>query len=383
MTTAAALDRPLRIGICAPYDLSRAGGVNSHIRAQARALGRLGHQVVVFGAASRGVERGEIAVGRCSSMVIGGTDTALGFDPRVARRVAALFRSRPLDVLHVHEPLMPLAPWCATLQSPVPVVGTFHVHREGGHRWYGPFRRLLEPVMRRLSIRIAVSEAARRTVSAHFDYPCEVVPNGIEVARFERDTGRPPDVDDRHQHVLFVGRIEPRKGIDRLIAAMRRVQQRFESARLVVVGDGPGRRAAEDAARRAGVAALFAGRVPDAMLPAYFRAADIVCSPALGDESFGIVLLEAMAARRPVVATRIAGYTELLAGADAAELVKAGSEQELADAIERLLADPGAAAALGGRGAALARKYDWNTLARRLESMYASLVPRATEARAG
>ena len=375
MTPAAVAGR-LRVGICAPYDLSRDGGVNSHIRAQARALRRLGHEVVVFGTASAALANDEVSIGRCMSLVIGGTDTALGFDPRMRRRIAELYRARQFDVVHVHEPLMPLAPWFAVRQATAPVVATFHVHRERGHRWYGPYRPVLAPVMRRVDVRIAVSHAARRTVAEHFPGDYTIVPNGIDIERFQQSGGPPPEMRDARPTVLFVGRLEPRKGIDVLIDAMALVQRHITNARLVIAGHGPDRGPIEAAARAASVDVVFAGRVADQMLPAYYRAADVVCSPALGDESFGLVLIEAMAAGRPVVATRITGYAELLGDADCARLVEPRNPAALAGEIGALLADPHQRRALGARGAAFARRYDWSTIARQIESVYADALPR-------
>jgi phosphatidylinositol alpha-mannosyltransferase len=365
--------RPLRIGICAPYDLSRDGGVNSHIRAQARALRTRGHDVVIVGPASAPLGDGECSLGACVSFVVGGTETGFGLDPRARSRVMELFRRQRFDVVHMHEPLMPLAPWFVLRQSTAPVVATFHTHRERGHRWYPRYRWILAPLMRRVRIRLAVSEAARRTVERHFPGRYDIVPNGIDVDRFGRPAERPPEMRDAGRYVLFVGRLEPRKGVDCLVRAMAIVQQRQPSARLIIVGDGPDRRTIEAAAQSAAVPIAFAGRVSDDMLPSYYHAADVVCSPALGGESFGIVLLEAMAAGRPIVATRIEGYTELLSGADASRLVNPGEPVPLADAITALLGDPDLCRSLGARGSAFARNYDWSAIARRLESIYATV----------
>ncbi len=145
-----------------------------------------------------------------------------------------------------------------------------------------------------------------------------------------------------------------------------------------MVGDGPDRAHLEAAARAAAVDVLFTGRVSDEALPAYYLAADVVCSPALGDESFGIVLLEAMAAGRPIVATNIEGYAELLAGAGSARLVEVDDPAALAREIIRLLEAPELGCTLGARGAAFARAYDWSEVARRLESIYASTCGIAT-----
>ena len=362
--------RPLRIGVCAPYDLGRAGGVNSHIRAQARALRRLGHDVSVFGASSAPLTDGEIAVGACPSLVIGGTETGLGIDPRSWHRVAALLRISQFDVIHVHEPLMPLVPWFVLWQSRAPIVATFHAHRERGHRWYPRYRWLFAPLMQRVRVRLAVSDAARRTVARHFSGEYEIVPNGIDVDRFQQATARPATMPAQHRHVLFVGRLEPRKGVDRLIRAMTIVGERAPDARLVIVGDGPDRARLEATARDAAVGVTFAGRVPDEILPAYYQAADVVCTPALGDESFGIVLLEAMAAERPIVATRIAGFSELLAVAGSAMLVDVDDPSALAHAITTLLDNPELGRTMGTAGASFVRDYDWSTIARRLESIY-------------
>ena len=361
---------PLRIGICAPYDLGRHGGVNSHIRAQAAALRQLGHEVSVFGASSAPLRDGEVSLGSCVSMVIGNTETGFGADPRSWRRVRELLRERRFDVIHMHEPLMPLVSWFVLWQSPVPVVATFHTHREQGHRWYPLFRRFFEPFMRRVRVRLAVSDAARRTVQRHFPGEYEIVPNGIDVVRFARPAARPPDMPANQRHVLCVGRLEPRKGVEHLVQAMATVQRAGSGARLVVVGDGPDRESLEKTARRAGIAATFVGRVQDEALPGYYRAADVVCAPALGDESFGLVLLEAMAAARPIVATRIAGYAELLEERNLARLVDAGDAAGLAREIASLLDDPDQADALAARAAAAAWDYDWSAIASRLDGIY-------------
>jgi phosphatidylinositol alpha-mannosyltransferase len=198
------------------------------------------------------------------------------------------------------------------------------------------------------------------------------VPNGIDVERFAAGGARPPIMAPGERHVLYVGRLEPRKGVEHLIDAMAAVQRAGNGTRLIVVGDGPDRVRLETAANHAGVAATFAGRVPDHALPGYYQAADVVCSPALGDESFGVVLLEAMAAGRPIVATRIAGYAELLESRKVARLVDAGDASSLACEISGLLRNPDEARDLGRRAAWAAREYDWDAIAERLEEIYRS-----------
>ncbi len=360
----------LRIGICAPYDLARDGGVNSHIRAQARALEALGHSVRVFGAASAAVASEESAISGCVSLVIDGTETGIGIDPRAWFRVSRLIDRERFDLLHIHEPLMPLVPWCAVLRARVPIVGTFHTYREDGHHFYPRARRVLMPLMRRLAARIAVSGAARQTVQRYFPGDYAVIPNGIDTARFVEPVARPPALRAGDRHVLYVGRLEPRKGVEHLIDAMSQVAQAGVAARLVVAGDGPARGALEARARGAQVDSYFAGRVPEADLGALYQHADVVCSPAVGGESFGIVLLEAMAAGRPVVAADIDGYRELLGTASGARLVPPADADALARELVGVLRDARRRDELGAAGRRFAAAFDWSVVARRLEPIY-------------
>jgi len=361
----------LRIGICAPYDLARAGGVNSHVRSQARALRDLGHHVCVFGAASAPLENREEGVSGCLSLVVHGTETGIGVDPRAWSRVGRLFARERFDLLHVHEPLMPIVPWCATWQSRAPIVATFHTHRESGHRFYPWSRLLLATLMRRVATRVAVSNAARQTIARHFPGDYSIVPNGIDVERFRTPAPRPPDMLADRLHVLYVGRLEPRKGVEHLVDAIAIAGQEVRNLELVVVGDGPERDALEARAKAARIAARFVGRVGDDQLNAYYHAAEVVCSPATGGESFGIVLLEAMAAGCSVVATDIDGYAELLGRApNGARLAAAGDARALARELTALLADAPLRARLGDENVEFAARFDWSVVARTLESIY-------------
>jgi phosphatidyl-myo-inositol alpha-mannosyltransferase len=364
---------PLKIGLFAPYDLSADGGVGTQVRAQARALRERGHAVTVYGPASAPLGDGEIALGGSRRVTFGGTASGLGLNPLAAWRVARVFESSQFDIVHVHEPLTPIVPWLVLRRARAPIVGTFHVHREGGHRLYAMGRPLLRPLMRRIAYRIAVSEAARRTVAGQFPGRYDIVPNGIDIERFTVRHPPPTVFRAGERHVLYVGRLEPRKGTEFLIRAMRRVQERVPSTRLVIVGEGPDRQRLESLAAAIGVDATFLGRVHDADLPAYFQATDIVCAPAIGGESFGLVLLEAMASGTAVVASRIDGY-EAVAGDGCAALVAPGHVDALADALAGLLEDDTRRGAMGARALARAHLFDWRAIAGRLEAIYYNLL---------
>jgi len=356
--------------VFAPYDLARPGGVATHVRAQARALRARGHAVSVFGPASAPLPDGEQSISPAVAITFGGTESGLGVDPLAARRINALFERERFDIVHVHEPLTPLVPWFVVRAARAPIVATFHVHRESGHRLYPVARPLLAPLMARISRRIAVSEPARRTVASHFPGDYDIVPNGVDVDAFRRPQARPRAMREGRRHVVFVGRLEPRKGVEHLIAAMPRVRQRHLEARLIVVGDGAARPALEAAARSPGVDAEFVGAVADADLPAYFQWADIVCSPSTGGESFGMVLLEALACGTPIVATRIDGYRAVVGDAGCGRLVPPGDAEALSAALSELLDNDEERRRCGARGLIVARAYDWSVIARRLESIY-------------
>jgi phosphatidyl-myo-inositol alpha-mannosyltransferase len=379
-TGASPSSRPLRIGIFAPYDLARPGGVATHLRAQARALRHLGHEVTVYGPASSALIGGEIALSATTVVTISGTQSGLGLDPRSRGRVARLFASTPFDVLHVHEPLTPILPWFVLRHARAPVVGTFHVHREGGHALYPIARPWLRSLMRHVDYRIAVSEAARRTVSQHFPGEYDIVPNALDIDAFRTAQPRPSSIETGRLHALYVGRLEPRKGVGHLIRAIASVQRVVPGVRLVVVGDGPDRGRLTEHARSAGADVQFAGRIDDRELPAYYQACDVVCSPSLHGESFGIVLLEAMACGKPIVASRIAGYEALAGGADCGRLVAPGDAAAIADALVWLLRDEGLRRSMGAQGLRTVRPYAWPAIAQRLDSIYQSVAcsPRAT-----
>ena len=365
---------PLNVGLFAPYDLSSPGGVNTQIRAQARALRARGHIVTIHGPASAPLADGEVALGGSSRVTLGGTESGLGLNPFNARRVAEVFRDSTFDVVHVHEPLTPIVPWFVLRQARAPIVGTFHVHRERGHRLYEAGRPFLRTLMRRVAYRIAVSESARRTVAEHFPGPYHIVPNGIDVDGFAAPRPRPPAFAPGVRHVLYVGRLEPRKGLEFLIRAMPRVAERAPATRLLIVGDGPDRGKLESLARAVRCDVRFDGRVGDDDLPAYFQACDVVCSPATGGESFGIVLLEAMAAGRAVVASDIHGYKKVVQRNVTGLLVEPKDPDALCGALAQLIDDPALRDRLGATGARRAVDFDWEHVARQLVGVYEEVL---------
>jgi glycosyltransferase involved in cell wall biosynthesis len=360
----------LRIAMVSPYDLTPHGGVNVHIRNLRLALMELGHSVRVYGPSSDPgrLQEGEQALGRAIAITLKGTTAGMNFNLALGRRVRRILARERFDIVHLHEPGAPILPWLFAANAHVPLVGTCHIHREGGHRIYAIFRWLLHHWFERLDARIAVSHAARGTHERYFPGDYQVIPNGVHVQRF-RGSGADGRTDGRT--VLFVGRLESRKGVRCLIDAMPALRERVPGARLVVAGEGPERKSLERRAAKVCPGVVrFIGMVPNDALPAVYAAADVVCSPATHGESFGIVLLEAMAAGRPIVASRLEGFETVVTDDETAELVPPGDAAALAEGLAGVLTDTKRRASLVATASRHVQPYDWSQVARRVERVY-------------
>jgi phosphatidyl-myo-inositol alpha-mannosyltransferase len=357
----------VKIAIVCPYAWDRPGGVQSHIRSLAPALRRLGHEVRVFAPASPSARRATQAageatiVGSAMGVPANGSVAPICFGPAAAFRIRRELAGFAPDVLHLHEPLIPSLSLLALAGSTVPAVGTFHAAAPTSPI-YRVLRPVLLPLARRLARKTAVSPAAARLVSAYF--PGEVLPspNGIDVAFFAR--AEPLELAPG-KHVLFMGRLEPRKGAAIAIQAMAQIKE--QAAQLLVAGDGPLRAELEDLASDRGTDAIFLGAVGEEQKARLLRSCEVYCAPNLGGESFGIVLLEAMAAGCPVVCSSLAAF-RAVAG-DAARYAPPGDAAAVAESLRAVLADRDAADAMAEQGRQRAEGFDWSRLVPQLEAV--------------
>ena len=357
----------MRVAQVCPYAWDRPGGVQSHVRALTRALEERGHETAVIAPRSaRSIRNGDDAsatlVGRSVPVPANGSVAPLAFGPGAGAATRQALREFAPDVLHLHEPLIPSLSLLALLNAAVPTVGTFHAAapRSLG---YGVSRSLLDRAVQRLNCRTAVSDAARALVSQYFPGDYELTPNGVDAARFA--TAEPlawgPGL-----KVLFVGRLEPRKGIDVLLLAMRRL--RDLGVRLFVAGDGPEALPAKARAVSLRVDVEWLGRLSETDLPRAYRTADVVCAPNLGGESFGIVLLEAMAAGAPVVCSDLPAFRSVATGA--ARFTPPGDSRALAGALRTALGDPEGRRRMAEASLLTAARFDWPRLVPHVEAIY-------------
>ena len=365
----------MKIGIVTPTFHPYPGGVPEHVYHSCVELGRLGHDVRVittnFGPGEAPNEEQVIRIGRSVPVPANGSICPVAVDVRMRGKVRRMLRAERFDVLHLHEPLMPSLCLAVLAEANVPVVGTFHANNDGA-LGYKLFRPILENYIDRLDARIAVSPAAVRTISRHFGGDYTVIPNGVDIERF---SAAAPPRDDGFFNILFVGRLEPRKGAKYLLRAMPDVLDAVPAARLVVVGSGPMagyyRSHLPDAVADK---VVFAGRVSGEELARHYAEADVFCSPATGGESFGIVLIEAMAAGAAVVASDIAGYRDVVSDGTTGLLVHRGDPDSIAEAIIRLARDDGLRRELVESARSDVRQYSWTRVTRRILNVYESVV---------
>ena len=362
----------MRIGLVCPYEWTVPGGVGNHVRALAGELRRAGHRVDVLAPAERPVhEPGFVGLGGSLAVPYNGSVARIAIGPRTLRRVRGAVGRGRYDLLHVHEPLSPSVGLLAVVSTRTPTVGTFHANL-GRSLALEAASPLLRRVYDRLAGRIAVSASARDTWQGHFGGAMAVVPNGVAPEFFacpeplEGWAGDGPTV-------LFVGRLEPRKGLAYLVRAFLRLKPAFPGLRLLVVGRDD--RHQRDKAMalvppRLRTDLIFVGSVPQADLPSYYASADVFCAPSLGGESFGIVLAEAMAVGLPVVCSDIGGYRDVVRDGADGLLVPPRDPEALAAALAGLLDNPARLAAMGRAAAVAARRYAWGTVAGEVAEVY-------------
>lgn len=361
---------PLRIAMVSPYDIDVPGGVQSHVRQLAAHLRRAGDHVDVVAPGTR--DRGGITVvGGSVGLAFNDSVAPIALDPRVVVRVRRVLDRLAPDVIHVHEPLVPMVGIAAAMAGRAPVVATFHAWSDRDHA-YRIARPLGRRVWRRLAGRIAVSDAAADYHAAALGVPragIRVVPNGVEVERF-RGLRPLPSMEDAPS-LLFVGRLEPRKGLADLVTAFVMAKQVHPDVRLYVVGEGPERDRAQRALpERLRSDVVFLGRVDDEELARMYATADVYVSPATGGESFGIVLVEAMAAGATVVASDLPGYRAVVADGVNGILVEPGNPGALAGRLVELLSNPARRRALAGQAARDVTRYDWSVVSRQVREVY-------------
>ena len=379
-------NEPLKIGIVSPYGYPFPGGVNEHVRYTSEALRRMGHDVRIITSAygrQRESEDNILRLGVGFAFPSNGSIGRVTLGTRFNEQARELLDRERFDILHFHEPFVPFLSPVVLRQSRTVNIGTFHAFG-GFSPSYEIGKRLLGGYARRLHGRIAVSGAAKHFINRFFPGDYRIIPNGVDLDRF---TGaRPFDgLRDGTLNILFVGRLEERKGLMYLLRAYHRLRKRHVDARLIVCGDGPQRRQYTTYVRARRIRDVeFMGRVSDDDKARYFASADIFSAPSTGQESFGIVLLEAMAAGVPIVASDIHGYKNVVQRNVDGLLVEPRNHRALAAALYTLAQDPATRRRMGEAGRVKAPEYSWDRVTERVVAYYREVRARVlTERLAG
>ena len=368
--------RALRIGIACPYTWDVPGGVQQHVHDLADSLIRLGHEVSVLtpvdDADTADLPSYVVPAGRAVPVPYNGSVARLVFGPLSLARTRRWLREGEFDVLHVHEPTVPSVSMLATFAASGPMVATFHT-ATARSRALQVFGNALQPALEKITGRIAVSPAARRVIVEHLGGDAVLIPNGVDVARFEGALPLPgqPDVPT----VVFLGRIdEGRKGLAVLLEALPELVRRVPDVRLLVAGPGDVEqvRSAVPASLRGHVELL--GQVSEDDKARVYASGDVYCAPNTHGESFGIVLVEAMATGTPVVASDLEAFRRGLEDGAAGVLVPVRDAGALAEALAELLYDAPRRQRLAAAASRAVRTYDWATVTRQVVEVYETVA---------
>lgn len=359
----------MRIGVISPYSLSVPGGVQGQVLGLARALRNLGHHARVLGPCDGPPpDAGVTPLGDSLPTAANGSVAPIAPDIPAQLRTIRALRDEQFDVVHLHEPLCPGPTQTALVFKGQPLVGTFHAAGvSAGYRWFAPLTRW---GANKLDLRCVVSAEAEVLAKESLGGEYTQVFNGVDTAFFGKAAPWPTE----GPTIFFIGRHEPRKGLDVLLTALSELPP---NVRVWIAGDGP-----ETATLRARVAGdpriEWLGRISEAEKASRLRGADVFCAPSLGGESFGVVLLEAMAADTVVVASNLSGYANVARADEDGLLVEPGNPSALATALRSVLDDAELRGRLVESGARRATHFSMDRLAETYLELYAEVIARST-----
>ena len=378
----------MRIGLVCPYQWDVPGGVQYHIRDLAETLRGMGHHVEVLTPAEREESLPEEFVtfaGRTVPIPYNGSMASVQFGPVSAARVRRWLHDGHFDVVHVHDPAPPSLGLLVCMIAKGPIVATFHAATIRS-KWLAAWGPVIRPWLEKISGRIAVSDFARRVQVEHLGGDAVIIPNGVHVDFFAAGPALPGHTRGVDGPTIgFLGRYdEPRKGLPVLLEAMRTVVRQHPGARLLVAGRGDAEELREQIGPDLQAHVAVLGELSESDKAAFLRSVDVYCAPNLLGESFGVILIEALAAGAPIVASDLDAFAKVLEDGAAGVLVRRGDAAALARALSALLADPARRAELSRRAADVAAGYDWSVIARRILAVYETVVaPGGGEVTAG
>ncbi len=363
------IDRKLRIGIVCPYSWDFPGGVQNHIRDLAEFLINNGHYVEVLAPATESDELPDyvISAGRAVSIPYNGAVARILFGVVANSRVRSWINDGNFDLLHLHEPAIPSLSLLACWAGDGAMVGTFHAAAKYQKAIVaiGP---ILEPVIEKLSARIAVSESARLTLTAHLETDAIVIPNGIYAANYRDGTAQPKW---QGNTIGFLGRFEEdRKGLPVLLDALPIISRFIPEIRVLIAGPGDSDEVLEKVDPQLRDRIEFLGKISEAEKADFLASISLYIAPNTGGESFGIILAEAMAGGATVVASNIPAFADVLGDGLFGALFESENSESLAKVVIDLLRDQEKRKELASAGAVHAQRFDWSQVGEEIFEVY-------------
>jgi phosphatidylinositol alpha-mannosyltransferase len=363
--------RSLKIGIVCPYGWDTPGGVQIHIKELSQWLIAKGHEVSVLAPVTDeglNIEPWLVSAGRPISIPYNGAIAKVIFGPLASSRVKQWIANGNFDLLHLHEPAIPSLSLLAGWAGDGPMVATFHA-AANPQKVANAIGTMLDPLIERITAKIAVSEIARETLKDRFDTEAVVIPNGIDTSKFE-------GVGVRSEWALpntlgFIGRFdEPRKGLAVLLAAIPKIAYKVPNLRILVAGPGNASDFEKLVPPELRERITFLGRISEIEKAQFFKSVSLYIAPNTGGESFGIILAEAMAAKTPIVASDLPAFTKLLDNGNAGALFASENSEDLADTIINLLDNQEMREKIAIAGYEKAKSFDWDSVGDQILSVY-------------
>jgi len=366
----------MRIGIVTQSYYPIPSGLTEHVYYLAKELIDLGHEPTIITSHffqnedDLGLDVVRVGWDFRMPIPINGSFNNVNLCYQLTKKLRKICEEKKLDIIHIQCPLDPIFPLTALRNLSVPKVGTFHSYARI-NLGYELFGRQFREYANNLDVRIAVSEAAKEFSQRYFSGEYDLIPNGINLERFNPKVKPVDKYNDGLFNILFVGRLDPRKGVKYLLKAFPLIYKQYPHCRLIVVGNGfltdYYKTYAPDGLSHK---IFFEGYVKPKDLPHYYAVADVFCSPAIGGESFGIVLLEAMASGKPIVASDITGYCQLITDYQDGLLVPPKDPSAIAEAVIELIQNRELREEMSKRGLEKAREFSWHVIAKQVEQCY-------------
>jgi phosphatidylinositol alpha-mannosyltransferase len=363
--------RKLKIGIVCPYGWDTPGGVQIHIKELTQWLIAKGHEVSVLAPVTtedENIEPWIVSAGRPISIPYNGAVAKVIFGPLASSRVKQWISAGEFDLLHLHEPAIPSLSLLAGWAGDGPMVATFHA-AANSQKVANAVGTMLDPLIERITAKIAVSETARDTLKDRFQTEAVVIPNGIDTSKFN-------GIGIRAEWALpntigFIGRFdEPRKGLSVLLEAIPKIVNEIPNLRILIAGPGDSADFSKQVPLQIRDRVTFLGRISELEKAQFFKSISLYIAPNTGGESFGIILAEAMAARSAIVASDLPAFKSLLEGGKSGEIFTSQDSSALAQAVIALLKDEKRRDELAEAGLARSQIFDWNTVGEQILSVY-------------